>query len=93
MGSAQRPACKAKAAFFCPTSVLCPVRNLRSFKQLRYDKLRWDTKMWDMKFLVDNLKGRDHLEYERRCGDDVKGVIKEAGWGFVDWINLTQDRD
>jgi hypothetical protein len=49
--------------------------------------------MWDMKFLVDNLKGRDHLEYERRCGDDVKGVIKEAGWGFVDWINLTQDRD
>jgi glucose dehydrogenase len=25
--------------------------------------------------------------------DNIKMVLRETGWGYVDWIDLAQDRD
>jgi hypothetical protein len=33
--------------------------------------------------------GRHRLKWEH----NIKMVLREPGWGNVDWINLTQDRD
>jgi hypothetical protein len=29
----------------------------------------------------------------RRCVDNIKIDLREIGWGGIDWIDLTQDRD
>jgi hypothetical protein len=29
----------------------------------------------------------------RRCVDNIKMVLREIGWGGIDWIDLAQDRD
>jgi hypothetical protein len=33
-----------------------------------------------------NLKGRDHLETQHRCKDNIKMGSKETGCDGVDWI-------
>jgi hypothetical protein len=40
------------------------------------------------RILVENLKGRDHLEDQ-----DIVRRILERVWGGVDWIGLVRDRD
>lgn len=38
-------------------------------------------------------EGKCSLERPRRRWEDIKMDIKETGYKFVDWINLTQNRD
>jgi hypothetical protein len=41
------------------------------------------------KFLLENLKERDHME-----DTDIDGMdLWEIGWEGVDWMHLAQDRD
>jgi hypothetical protein len=44
--------------------------------------------------LVGKPEGRRPLERRRRRWEDnIKMDLREVGWGGMDWINLTQDRD
>jgi hypothetical protein len=51
-------------------------------------------KEWQ-RILVENLKGRYHLEnlgiYRRINNTEMN--LREIGWEGVDWIHLAQDRD
>jgi hypothetical protein len=43
---------------------------------------------------VGKLEGRRPLERpRRRWEDNIKMVLREVGWGNIDWIDLAQDRD
>jgi hypothetical protein len=43
---------------------------------------------------VGKPEGRRPLGRSRRRWDDnIKMVLREVGWGGMDWINLAQDRD
>jgi hypothetical protein len=44
--------------------------------------------------LVGIPEGRRPLERpRRRWEDNIKMDLQEVGWGGMDWINLTQDRN
>jgi hypothetical protein len=44
--------------------------------------------------LVGKPEGRRPLgRPRRRWEDNIKIDLREVGWGGMDWINLTQDRD
>jgi hypothetical protein len=44
--------------------------------------------------LVAKPEGRRPLARSmRRWKDNIKMDLREVGWGDMDWINLTQDRD
>jgi hypothetical protein len=44
--------------------------------------------------LVGKPEGRRPLRRpRRRWEDNIKMDLREVGWGGVDWIDLTQDRD
>ena len=44
--------------------------------------------------LVGKLEGKRPLgRPRRRCVDNMKLDIQEVGWGYMDWIELAQDRD
>ena len=44
--------------------------------------------------LVGKLDGKRPLERpRRRWVDNIRMDLKEVGFGYVDWIGLTQDRD
>jgi hypothetical protein len=43
---------------------------------------------------VGKPEGKRPLGRPRRRGlDSIKTDLKEIGWGGIDWIGLTQDRD
>jgi hypothetical protein len=43
---------------------------------------------------VEKTTGKRPLETPRhRWVDNIKMDLEEIGWGYVDWINLIQDRD
>jgi hypothetical protein len=45
-------------------------------------------------FLLENLKGRDHLEdLGHRWEDSIIMDLREVGRERVDWIHLAQDRN
>jgi hypothetical protein len=45
-------------------------------------------------FWLENMKVRDHLEdLGIRWEDNIRMDLREIGWGNVDWIHLTQDRN
>jgi hypothetical protein len=41
----------------------------------------------------ESQKQRDHYEDQDIYRDNVKMVLREIGWGVMDWIDLAQDRD
>jgi hypothetical protein len=44
--------------------------------------------------LVGKPEGRRPLgRPRRRWEDNIKMILREVGWGNMDWINLAQDRD
>jgi len=43
--------------------------------------------------LVENLKGRDHLEDLGIEEVNIRMYPREIGWESVDWMHLAQDRD
>jgi hypothetical protein len=46
------------------------------------------------RLLVGKPEGRRPLgRPRRRWLDNVRMVLVEVGWGYVDWIGLAQDRD
>jgi hypothetical protein len=54
--------------------------------------------MWDKrnahKSFVGNPEGKRPLGRSRRKREDnIKMVLREIGWGGMDWIDLAQDRD
>ena len=40
-----------------------------------------------------DLRERGHFENIGVEGDNIKMDFQEAGWGCMDWIDLTQDID
>jgi hypothetical protein len=45
-------------------------------------------------FWLENLKGRNHLEYSSIDGEDsIRMDLREMGWEGVDCVHLAQDRD
>jgi hypothetical protein len=45
------------------------------------------------KILVEKPEGKRPLERpRRRCEDGIRMDIWEIGWGYVEWIQLVQDR-
>jgi hypothetical protein len=47
-----------------------------------------------IKFWSEILKVRDHsLSHGRRWGDNIRMDVRETGWGILDWLHPTQDRD
>jgi hypothetical protein len=43
---------------------------------------------------VGKVEGKRYLgRSKRRWEDDIKMYIREIGWGSLDWIDLSQDRD
>jgi hypothetical protein len=45
-------------------------------------------------FLVGKSEGERPLGRQRnRWSDNINMDLREIGWGRVDWIHLTQDRD
>jgi hypothetical protein len=45
------------------------------------------------RILVAKPEGQRPLGKPRRRLDNVKMVLREIGWGGMDWIDLVQDRD
>jgi hypothetical protein len=46
------------------------------------------------RILVGKPEGRRRLgRSSRRWEDNIKMDLREIGWGFVNWIDLAQDRD
>jgi hypothetical protein len=46
------------------------------------------------RILAGNLEGNRPLgRSRRRWEDNIKIYLSEIGWGGMDWIDLTQDRD
>jgi hypothetical protein len=46
------------------------------------------------RILVGRPEGRRPLERpRRRWEDDIKIDLQEVGWGGMDWIDMSQDRD
>jgi hypothetical protein len=53
----------------------------------------WD-KRNTYRILVGKLEGKRPLgRPRRRWVDNIKMVLREIGWGGIDWIVLAQDRD
>jgi hypothetical protein len=45
-------------------------------------------------FLVESPGGKRQLgRSRRRWADNIKMDLRGIGWGGMDWINLSQDRD
>jgi hypothetical protein len=40
-----------------------------------------------------SLKGRERGRPRDRLEDNIRIVLREIGWEFVDWMHLAQDRD
>jgi hypothetical protein len=53
--------------------------------------------MWEKRkayrILVGKPEGKRPLGRPRRRWVDIKMDVREMGWGGMDWIDLTQDRD
>jgi hypothetical protein len=46
------------------------------------------------RILVEKPEGKGLLRRPKsRWADNIKGDLREIGWGGVDWIDLAQDRD
>jgi hypothetical protein len=46
------------------------------------------------RILVGNPEGKRPLgRPKRRCEDNIRMDHRETGWGGMDWIDLTQERD
>jgi hypothetical protein len=44
-------------------------------------------------YMWENQKERDHYEGQDACGWTIlKWILREIGWGGMDWIHLAQDR-
>ena len=49
---------------------------------------------WVYRVLVGKPEGRRPLgRPRRRCVDNIRLDLQEAGCGYMDWIGLAQDRD
>jgi hypothetical protein len=69
--------------------------------QMKSRRMRWawhvphegeERKLY--KVIVGKPEGKRPLDRPRRRWEDgIKMVIRETGWGGVDWINLAHDRD
>ena len=64
-------------------------------------RIRWAghlTRMWERRgvymVLVEKPAGKRPLgRPRRRWEDNIKMDLQEVGWGSMDWIDLTEDRD
>jgi hypothetical protein len=46
------------------------------------------------RILAGKSEGKRGLGRPRwRCGNNINMDLREAGWGRMDWIDMTQDRD
>jgi hypothetical protein len=46
------------------------------------------------RILVGKPEGKRPLgRHRRRCKDNIRMDLREIGWGGMDWIDLTLDRD
>jgi hypothetical protein len=55
---------------------------------------RMEVKMNSYRLLVRKPEGRRVLERPRhRWLDNIRMDLEGVGWGYVDWIGLSQDRD
>jgi hypothetical protein len=45
------------------------------------------------RILLGKPEGKSPLGRPRRRVDNVKTDLREIGWGGMDWMDLTQDRD
>jgi hypothetical protein len=46
------------------------------------------------RILVGKPEGKRSLgRHRRRWEDHIKWILREIGWGGMDWIDLAQDRD
>jgi hypothetical protein len=70
-------------------------------RQIKSRRMRWAGHVARMgeernvcRVLMGNPKGKRPLgRTRRRWEDGIKMDLRETGWGSVDWIQLTQDRD
>jgi hypothetical protein len=68
--------------------------------QIKARRMRWAghvTRMGEKRdvyrVLMGKPEGKRPLERpRRRCEDGIRMVLREIGWGSVDWIQLVQDR-
>jgi hypothetical protein len=60
----------------------------------KHDPQTWTDSLDAYKLLVGKPEGKRPLERPRRRRMDyIKMDLLEIGWGSVDWIGLSQDRD
>jgi hypothetical protein len=70
-------------------------------RQIKLRRMRWAGRVARMgegrnvyRVLVGKPEGKRPLERPRRRWEDgIKMDLREFGWGGVEWIHLTQDRD
>jgi hypothetical protein len=46
-----------------------------------------------VQYLVEELKGREHLKNLGVDGNNIRMDLREIGWKDMDWMYLDQDRD